>query len=172
MKNVIAGIFLFFCLSSYAQEVNTVAEGQALFIYNFIKLVAWPDDQKTANFTIGVLGSNVTYKAIEEYTREKRIDGGRDIVVKRYQKTADVDKSCQLLMITSTYTKEIETIYHTAKDRNILLIAEKDGAIEKGAAINFLLIDGKIKFEVKTSNITDCHLKYASQLESLAYKKH
>ncbi len=160
-----------FCLKSNAQEANSLAEGQALFIYNFTKFVAWPIEQKTPEFIIGILGPFDTFDPIKNYMQQKRV-AGRTIVVKHFRKVSEIESNCHILMIASQYVKDMETIVTKTQSENVLLITEKDGSIEKGAAINFLVIDGKIKYEIKGSNIAKYQLKHALQLETLAYRKY
>ncbi len=171
MRKVIFAVFAFCCTGLYAQEVGSIVDGQAIFIYNFTRLVAWPESRNINDFTIGVLGSSEAFAAIKKYTKQKRV-GGKAIEVKRFTKASEIDNTCHILLVTSSAVNEIDRVAEMAKTGNILLITEKKGMIEKGAAISFLLIDGKIKYEIKTDNIIGCQLKYASQLEALAYKRH
>ncbi len=166
---IIIGCLL--CVKVNAQEASSVADGQAIFVYNFTKLVAWPDSRKGDDFVIGVLGSSETFQAFKRYTQQKRV-AGQNITVKRFQKGADVDNSCHILMVTASCVKEIAPIMDKIAAGNMLLITENDGLIDQGSAINFLVIDGKIKYEIKSSNLEKSQLKFAAQLETLAYKKY
>ncbi len=172
MRNVIImTIACLFCFKVNAQEANSVADGQAIFVYNFTKLVAWPESRKANDFVIGVLGSSETFQAIKKYMQQKRV-ASQNITVKRFQKSSDVESGCHILLVTSSSAKEISSLTDKVVSESMLLIAENDGSIDQGAAINFLVIDGKIKYEVKSSNLEKCQLKHVAQLEALAYKKY
>ncbi len=159
------------CINAFAQkQVNSVAEGQAIFLYNFTKLIDWPENRKENQFIIGILGDNEIYDAVKEYTKQKNV-AGKSITVKYFRKAEEVDK-CHMLMVASSAAKEMEAVIDKAEKENILLVAERSGAIDKGVAINFLVVDGKIKYEVKAGNLAKCQLKYVSQLEGLAYKRY
>jgi len=43
-------------------EKNTPAILKASYVYNFAKLVGWPDKKGNGNFTIGILGDADLYK--------------------------------------------------------------------------------------------------------------
>ncbi len=163
-------VFCVFCSGIRAQQVGSIAEGQAIFIYNFTKLIAWPETRKENQFIIGILGNFETFNALKEHTKQKSVSG-RNILVKYFRKASEVD-ACHMLMIASSEMKEFASIVGKAETESILLIGEKIGAIDEGAAINLLLVGGKIKYEMKSSNLTKCQLKYVSQLEGLAYKKY
>jgi hypothetical protein len=49
-----------------------------------------------------------------------------------------------------------------------LVITEKKGALNEGSAINFVIVDNKLKFELKVSNATKNGLKVSSNLETMA----
>ena len=45
---------------------------------------------------------------------------------------------------------------------------QKNGMLKKGAAINFLVIDEKLRFEISKTKITEHNLKVSSELLKLA----
>jgi hypothetical protein len=53
-------------------------------------------------------------------------------------------------------------------DKGTLVVTEKGGLLEKGAAINLVIKNKKIAFEVKKSNISKYNLSYSTDLTSLA----
>jgi hypothetical protein len=51
-----------------------------------------------------------------------------------------------------------------------LVITEKDGLIDAGSGINFVIRNNVIKFELKRNNIQKYGLKVGEALSNLAYK--
>jgi hypothetical protein len=49
-----------------------------------------------------------------------------------------------------------------------LIVTEKEGLLELGSAINFIIMEGTIKFEFKKSNVSRYNLKYSPQIMQMA----
>ena len=50
-----------------------------------------------------------------------------------------------------------------------LIITEKEGLVEKGAGINFIIKNNRQKFELNKKNVEKYKLKVSSNLEALAF---
>jgi hypothetical protein len=55
------------------------------------------------------------------------------------------------------------------KLHNTLIITEKQGLVEKGAGINFVIKNNRQKFELNKKNVERYKLKVSSNLEALAF---
>jgi hypothetical protein len=157
-------------------ETKSVIEYKvkAAFLFNFIKFVEWPDEQKTdvnAPITIGILCDDDLADHFGELESRKIRD--RSIVVKKFRsfETAD-DKAglarCQVVYVTTCmqkYGKETIAMLHKLP---ILVIGESDGFLEAGGMINFIIADGKVCFEINTKAADEAGLKIGSQLLRLA----
>jgi hypothetical protein len=64
----------------------------------------------------------------------------------------------------------MQTIIQQLSSKNTLVITEKNGAIEQGSAINFVVIGDKLKFELSPGNATKYDIKISSKLNEMAYK--
>jgi hypothetical protein len=51
---------------------------------------------------------------------------------------------------------------------SILIISEKSGALNEGAAINFIIQEDKLKFELKGENASKYGIKVSSKLQEMA----
>ena len=74
----------------------------------------------------------------------------------------------QILFISEPETQNINTIIEQLKNRKILIVSDTEGMAEKGASVNFVLVEGKLKFELNPAVIEDAGLKVSSQLQKLA----
>ncbi len=64
MKKIyLLSFFLFSVMIGAVPRVNApqISDAQAMFIYNFSRLVKWPANATQDDFIIGVLGNNLTY---------------------------------------------------------------------------------------------------------------
>jgi hypothetical protein len=145
-----------------------LSKAQAMFIYNFSRLIEWPVSYKTGPFIIGVIGSSTIVAELRTYTAGKSV-GNQPIMVKTFKNPVDIT-ACQILFVTFSETKQMLNILPQLDAKSTLIIAEKNGAIDQGAAINFVVIGDKLKFELSPSNATKYEIKISSKLNEMAYK--
>lgn len=162
---MISGLFGF-----VAKTQTGIAKAQAMFIYNFSRLIEWPASYKTGSFVIGVLGSGEITSELESYTTGKSV-GTQQIVVKQFRDPGEIDK-CHILFVPFSKTKILGEVLSSLANKSTLIITEKNGAVEEGSAINFLLIGDKLKFEISQGNATRYGIKYSSKLTEMAYKSY
>ena len=155
---------LFIVTTAYMQ--TTVPKAQTLFIYNFSRLIEWPAEYRTGNFVIGVLGTSEVAVELEAYTKGKKV-GVQDIEVIRY-KTPQEIANCHILFVPFARTKQVPELIAALKGKSTLIITEKNGALDEGAAINFVMIEDKMKFELKAENANKYGIKLSSKLSEMS----
>lgn len=173
MKRIFQLFFSLFILiicvqQSYAQ--TSIPQAQAIFTYNFTRLIEWPGDYKTGDFVIETYGNGEFYNEIKNYVKDKSV-GSQKIVVKNVSNIDEIGK-CHILFVNFGKAKEIPSIISKIGSSKTLIISDKRGSLDDGAGIYFAIIEDKLKYEVKASNITRMGLKYNSILENMAYAKH
>lgn len=136
---------------------------QALFIYNFTKYIEWPTNS-TQDFVIGVIGNDVILSELKNIAESKKV-GSQNIVVKSLSNTDDLS-NCNIIYIPSSKNNKLEEILASAKE-STLIVTDKKGAAKEGADINFVIVDGKQKFEINSSNISKSGLKVDPNLLNL-----
>jgi len=168
-KCFILFVFLFsLAINLFSQ--SSIPAAQSVFMYNFTRLIEWPADYKSGDFTIAVIGSNDVFNELKNYTTGKMV-GVQSIKVVKFNATAEITK-CHILFVSFGKTKELPDILSRLGGGGTLIVSENKGAIEKGATLNFLIVDDKLKFELKTSNATSVGLKIHSNLENMAITKY
>jgi hypothetical protein len=168
MRKIAVLILLFqvFVLNSFSQ--TDLSKAQSMFIYNFSRLIEWPASYKTGPFIIGVFGSSSIVDELKTYTSGKSV-GNQPIMVKAYKNIADIS-ACHILFVTFSETKQLQNIVPQLASKSTLIITEKNGAIDQGSAINFVVIGDKLKFEMSPGNATKYEIKVSSKLNEMAYK--
>lgn len=158
-------IFLFLFVSkSEAQEVKF----KSLYLYNFTKYVGWPPEAKTGDFVIGILGSNTIFNMVEQVASGKMV-GSQKIIVTKFAKVEELTP-CHILFVGYAKANSAgmaEVIQKVGSD-NTLLVTERDGATKDGAAINFVIRNEEMKFELNKANALNHKLQISSNLEKLA----
>ena len=164
---VILVIGLFYQSSVKAQ--STLAQAQSHFIYNFTRFLDWPLECKSGDFVIGVYGNSDVYDELKQYVLDKTVNL-QQIKVKFITNLDDAAK-CHILFVGESKSREISAIKQKLGQSKTCIISEKEGSIQDGAAINFVLVDNKLKYEVNTTTIQREGLKYSSTLVTMAANK-
>jgi hypothetical protein len=166
MKKTTLLLFLAFIGSSlFAQQEKL----QAVFIYNFTKYINWPESYREGDFKIGVLGSKAMTDELKQIAQKRKV-GTRTIAVESYNSIDEI-KKCQMLYISDSKSSLLPKAVLKLSLEPTVIITATDGSLKKGSAINFVIDDGKQKFEVKESNLKKNNLKVSDDLLNLAVKK-
>lgn len=164
LKKISLLVTAFLLISQLSVNAQSLAKMQSVYIYNFTKLVAWPD--KSGDFVIGVLGGGDIVGALKALAKAKKA-GSQTIVVKEYGSVGEIGK-CNILVVSKG---DVAAAAGKVGGNATLIISDEAGGTDKGAAINFVLVDNKQKFELKKANATSKGLKVSSSLEKLAIIK-
>jgi hypothetical protein len=139
-----------------------------LFVYNFTKYFDWPESSKTSDFKIQILGHQSVYDELTRLTSGKKV-GIQDIVVQNISSVSEVSK-CQIVFVGHWQSRYFPEILDKIGNHPTLIITEMEGFLDQGSAINFIIRDGTIKFEMKTSNVASHNLKTDQRIRELAYR--
>ncbi|GAO28317.1 YfiR family protein [Geofilum rubicundum] len=167
MKNLNILIFLFFLAfsaSAFSQEESL----KAFYTINLIRYVGWNGHSLEGDFVIAVVGNSEVAKQLRAYSDGKRF-GHQNYLIKEYDELEKVN-TCQVLYIGKNTKVSGGQRYLLEKARAVgsLIIAESDGMINKGAAVNFVLRNEGLQFELNESNAGYANLQFSSRLASMA----
>ncbi len=164
-KALIIWIALIYMMPAFCQ--TSIPKAQSLFIYNFSRLIEWPANARSGDFVIGILGSSGEIGTeLMAYMKGKKV-GTQEIQIKVFKTTAEI-QACHILFIPFTKTKQIAEVVTALNGKYTLIITEKSGALTEGAAINFVILDDKMKFEIKAENAARYGIKFSAKLQEMA----
>ncbi len=159
-------MFLLMAGLCYGQTEAEESNLKAAFIYNFTRFVEWDPSSISTDFVIGVIGNSSIDGPLEEISKTRMVNS-KKIIIKHFEKPEDVDK-CNILFIPKNVKIQLSDFLTKTEGKSILIISEKQGYASKGAGINFVIIDNKLKFEANTKAINTAGLKVSAQLLKLA----
>lgn len=167
MRRIIIVALVFLSVVGLKAQTPEIDKYKSLFTLNFIRYVGWPEEVKQGDFIIGVLKNNQLAQQLKVNTQGKKF-GYQNIVVEEFKKVEDVS-NCQILYVGNflNYSKHADLLASKLNNKNSLIITESIGAIEKGAMINFIIVDNKLKFEISTKNAHDFGLELSNSLTSM-----
>lgn len=149
------------------QMKDTRSPVKALYLYNFATLIDWPTDYRKGDFIIGVYGSKEGVYDNLKMKFEGKAIGSQEIVVKSYSSKSQISKA-HILYVTPKNSSQITSLNTQFKGKSTLIVTEKVGNLNKGAAINFVVKGTSQKFEINKSNAKKHKLVIADRLLNLA----
>jgi hypothetical protein len=146
-------------------QPNTNYALHANIIYRVTKYIAWPENNKSGDFVIGIVGDSPLYDELKELAAGKRVDKQRIIITKLSPSASSYN--CQILFVCEDESSRFKKIVSKITNTSTLIISEADGLASEGSCINFVIIEDHLKLEINRRNIENRDLKIASELLQL-----
>jgi hypothetical protein len=153
-------------LNTYSQSQNEIDYAiHANIVYRFTKYIDWPDNKKSGDFIIGIVGDSPLYEQLKNFITNKKV-GNQKIVLKKFPSSLSA-YDCHILFITEEKSNSLKRIAENTKGTSTLLVSESNGLARKGSCINFIVIEDHLKLEINKTNIEERDLNIATELLSL-----
>lgn len=155
-------------LPAAAATPAPAAAVKAVFLVNFAKLVEWPPSAfrgPGAPLVIGILGADQFGPVLDEAAAGENVRG-RAIEVKRFRRLADLEK-CHLLFISAAQEYHLAEIFRHLRRDSTLTVADMDGFVARGGAIQFRNVRGRLRFEIRRDAAERAGLRVNARLLSL-----
>lgn len=174
LKNAAAILFaaLFSCAaaSSRAEEISKEYQVKAAFLFNFTHFVTWPTNSfsdTNSPLIIGILGNDPFGNFLTATVHGENVNG-HPLEVRRFRDLAEVN-DCQLLFISRSEGKDIETILSNLKNRDILTVSDMENFSRRGGDIEFVTTaQNKVHFHINVNAAKNAGMTISSKLLRLA----
>lgn len=156
-----------------AQAIHEEGRVKAAFLVRFGQFIDWPADTFKATdgvFVIGVIGSTSVLDGLQQLA-SNRAAAGRAVSVHAIRSGNDLPHMHVLFVGTSERGRMAEHVASVA-GRPVLVVGEWDEAVAQGAAINFMLIERRVRFEIALDTAQKAGLVVSSRLLSVAARIH
>ena len=163
-----AGLLTFIAALLLSIGVNAQSKDytfHTVFVYNFTKYIEWPDAGK--ELVIGIQGGDAQAVQAFEKMAQAKSSADKKFVIKSINKPDDA-AACHLIFIPDDESDKTAAYAQKFAGTPKLIVTEKEGMIKKGGIINFVTVDGKLRFELNQRALDKAGLKVSSQLLSLA----
>lgn len=150
-------------------ETPSEYQVKAAFLYSFARFVEWPADafvHPQATIVLGIVGEDPFGFALDGMVFGKTVNG-RGFMVKRLKIGPEL-RGCHILFISSSEKKNLAHIFESLKGSSVLTVGETDRFVQSGGAIQLLLQDNKVRFEINVGAAALARLKVSSKLLALA----
>jgi hypothetical protein len=143
------------------QAVSLEYQLKAGYLFNFVKFVEWPAED-AGPLTICVAGRNPFGDVLADIVSDESVDGRR--LSTRVIHTPE--PGCHVVFVpedvaTTPYLR-------AARGSPTLTVGETPGFIARGGIVNFVLEEGKVRFEMNAEAADRAQLRISSHLLRLA----
>lgn len=152
-----------------AVDVSLERSIKAAYLYKFLAFVEWPEQSfasADAPIIIGVVAADSIAEELELLLPERLLDG-RPIAARRLRESDPV-ADVHLLFIGWNGNNHLGDWVRRAQANPTLVVCESPRAFDAGCAVNFVLVDGRLRFEVFPSAAESVGLKLSSRLLAVA----
>ena len=137
-----------------------------LYMYSFTKYVKWPASYSDGDFVIAVVGNSGIVSHLKKMASLKKV-GNRLIRVVEYASADDIQK-CNMVFLSNRNNAEFEALKGKLSGSHTLILTESAGMGKKGSAINFIIKQKKLLFELNQSVIDEAGLQISQDLVKFA----
>jgi len=142
---------------------------KAAFLYKFLDYVEWPAGAFTRPdqpIVVGVLGADELQAELSDAVRGRTV-GDRPVEVRRVR-PGDPVTGLHVLFVGAPEHARIASITRSAQGRGLLVVSESDDALDLGSTINFVVQEGRVRFEVALPAAERAGIKLSSRLLAVA----
>jgi hypothetical protein len=144
-------------------------EVKAAFLYHFGTYVQWPDPAPAApTMTIAVLDHAAVAGQLARFLPGRRIQG-REVAVVEITSIEELG-SAEILFIGGGQSARLTGLIAALQGRPTLVVTDTDDGLERGAMVNFRLVDSRVRFEISVARAEQAGLMLSSRLLSAAWR--
>lgn len=152
-----------------AVDVSLERSVKAAYLYKFLAFVEWPAESfagPDAPVMIGVVDADSVVEELEQLIPGRMIDG-RPLAVRKLQES-DASTDVHLLFIGWNANNRLGQWVRLVQSQPALVVCESPRAFAEGCAVNFVLVDGRLRFEVSPQAAENVGLELSSRLLAVA----
>jgi hypothetical protein len=162
-----AALMALACTGALAQGQAQEHEVKAAFLFKFPAFVEWPAKPAAAvPFVISVVGAPEVAASLRALAQDRTLDG-RAIQV-REPGDANGVQGAHMVFVGRGAGARLPLVARSLAGAPVLLVAESPGALDEGAIINFVLSEGRVRFDVALDTAEAARLRINARLLSVA----
>ena len=142
---------------------------KAAFLYKFPAYVEWRPgtfEQPSSPIVIGVTGDDAVAEALRALVAGRKA-GERPVQIRQIAPGA-FPVGMHLLFVGRAASSHVPRLAPMAASQGVLLVTDYQGALDDGSAINLLVIDHRVRFEVSLDATERAGLKLSSRMLAVA----
>jgi hypothetical protein len=144
---------------------------KAAYLYKFGSYVDWPErtfESTDSPLKIGVIDADALADELAQIVVGRTING-RPVTVRKLRREDSV-AGFNVLFIGRSNNARLAEILAATKGQPVLTVTESEEALALGSMINFVVVEGKVRFEVAPKTAGLGNLSISARLLAAAYK--
>lgn len=170
---VLAACLLLTLSSTALAQSSEQVERQikAAYLLKFGNYVVWPPNAFTSpeqSFQIGIVGDDELADELAGMVAGRSVNG-RNISVRKLR-SGESASGINLLFVNQPSDERLSEQLARLKGSPTLVVTDSVQALAHGSMINFVMIDGRLRFEVAPKNAAYGKLNISARLLAVAYR--
>lgn len=142
---------------------------KAAFLYKFLGYVEWRPGalaDPASPIVVGVLGAGDIAEALRALARGRMV-GDHPIEILRVA-PGDSLEGLHMLFVGRAESPRVAQLAPAAQQHGVLVVTDFEGALDEGSAINLLVIENRVRFEVSLDATERSGLRLSSRMLAVA----
>jgi len=152
----------------YLQDASVKVK--SAYLINFLKFISWPENN-SSEITIGFLGESQVEDFLNKTKSIAEQKAKIQINTMHFTSSASVNNVDILFVASYKDFKKDEALISKMSNENVLVVTSRTISQPKHSCINFIVLDGKVRFEIDNNQLKKNGLKASAQLLKLSYKR-
>ena len=157
--------------AAQASRVDVEQQVKAAYLYKFGSYVEWPESSFAGPgdaIRIGIVGANPLADELAQMVTGRTVNG-RPIMVKKVR-AGDSVSGFNMLFIGTASNDRLAEILAATKNSPVLTVTESGDGLALGGVINFVVVEGKLRFEVAPKTAYQGSMNISARLLAAAFK--
>lgn len=151
------------------QDLYDANQVKAAFLYHFGTYVQWPAGAPADDaITIAVLGDDEVAAQLAQFLPGRRIQE-RPVEVRTLARIDELGDA-EVLFIGREQNPRLTQVIAAVAGRPTLVVTDDDNGLDRGAMVNFQLVDSRVRFEISVPRAEEAGLTLSSRLLSAALR--
>ncbi len=159
---------------SNQQLITTEYQLKAVYLYNFLHFVTWPENAGAPDtagpLIIGLVGESPFGEALADIKANLPDAKQKEITIISfgpYRQGMDLSQ-CHLLFVSGSEQKNFSAILSGLQGKSVLTVADHDTFLAAGGMINLLNYKGKVRWEINRAPVHKAGLRLNAKLLAIA----
>ena len=164
-------VFLGLCRAPGIAATSLEYRVKAAFLYNFTKFVEWPASafpSATTPFSVCLVGAEPFGDEVARILADRAVQS-RPILVRHVAPDQRLPLCHMLVLAGPAERRHSSTLLAATANSPTLSVGEGADFLERGGCIRFLLVEGRVKFEINRAAVDRAGLKVSSKLLRLGH---
>lgn len=166
---ILCGAVVCYSARSRGDQRASAYQVEAVYLYNFSKFVEWPASAKPAKsepFNICILGEDPFGTLLDATLSGENVQGA-NLAARRITEPGDAE-GCKIVFVSTSEEARLKAVLDELGGVNALTVSDIRNFSQRGGMIQFVVADGKVRFEVNVKNAANVGLTFSADLLEVA----